>query len=80
MAVLANDSQTFVEETSVTRALHDCAQLAHVQPHALATGTDVNLHGAAGFRGQLLAAFRTMHPVRVLHPLLLGGRLGLLLL
>ena len=79
MAVLANDSQTFVEETSLTRALHDGAQFAHVQPDALAARADVNLHGTAGFRGQFLAAFRAMHPVCFLEPMSLGLRLGLLL-
>jgi hypothetical protein len=79
MAVLANDPETFVEETSLTHALHDCAQFAHVQPDALTTGADVNLHGTAGFRGQFLAALRAMHPVRFLQPVFLGFRLGLLL-
>ena len=79
MAVFANDSETFVEEASLAGALHDCTQFTHIQPDALATGAYVNLHGTAGFRGQFLAAFRAMHPVRFLQSLLLGFRLGLLL-
>ena len=79
MAVFANDSETFVEEASLAGALHDCTQFAHVQPDALAARADVNFHSTTGFRGQFLAAFRAMHPVRFLQSLFLSFRLGLLL-
>lgn len=71
-AFLSNDAQAFVEEASLARALHNCAQFAHVEPDALATRADVDLDGTAGFRGQSLAAFWAMHPVRLLQPEFLG--------
>jgi len=61
--VLADNSQAFIEEVPRSGVFHDGAQLPHVQPHALATGADINLHRAAGFRGQFLTAFRAVHPV-----------------
>jgi len=74
----AKNSQARVEEAALS--LYDGCQFARIQPYTLATRADVDLHGVAYLRGQFLTAFRAVHPMRLLQPVLFGFRLCLLLL
>ena len=74
------NSQARVEETALARVLHDGPHFPLVQPDTLAARTNVNLRRSTFLRRQLLAAFRAVHPVGLLHAEFVRFRFCLLFL